>query len=41
MVDKGMSADRVAQELDIHPNLLHQYEDYLKLKDVLLDYLVD
>jgi transposase len=26
MVDKGMSAGRVAQELDIHPNLLHQWK---------------
>jgi transposase len=26
MVDKGMSAGKVAQELDIHPNLLHQWK---------------
>lgn len=26
MVDKGMSAGRVAQDLDIHPNLLHQWK---------------
>lgn len=26
MVDKGMSAGRVAQDLEIHPNLLHQWK---------------
>ena len=26
MVDKGMSAGKVAQELDIHPNRLHQWK---------------
>jgi transposase len=26
MVDKGMSAGKVAQELDIHPNQLHQWK---------------
>jgi transposase len=26
VIEKGMSVGRVAQELDIHPNLLHQWK---------------
>lgn len=26
LIDKGMPAGKVAQELDVHPNLLHQWK---------------